>query len=102
MVPSPATSDVFEATSLTSFAPCSRDRSSRSISLLTVTPSLVTVGTAERLVDDHVAAGGAHERAVGDGVRELVAPLSIRSRASRLNLTSLAAICRHSLRRNEG
>ena len=38
-------------------------RSSSSISLETVTPSLVTVGTAEGLVEDHVAAGGAQ----GDG-----------------------------------
>ena len=44
VVPSPARSEVFEATSLTSFAPMFSKRSSRSISLLTVTPSLVTVG----------------------------------------------------------
>ncbi len=44
VVPSPAVSDVFEATSFTSFAPMFSKRSSSSISLLTVTPSLVTVG----------------------------------------------------------
>ena len=44
VVPSPATSEVFEATSLTSLAPMFSKRSSSSTSLLTVTPSLVTVG----------------------------------------------------------
>ena len=44
VVPSPATSEVFEATSFTSLAPMFSKRSSSSISLLTVTPSLVTVG----------------------------------------------------------
>ena len=44
VVPSPATSEVLEATSLTSLAPMFSKRSSSSISLLTVTPSLVTVG----------------------------------------------------------
>ncbi len=44
VVPSPAMSDVFEATSLTSLAPMFSKRSSSSISLVTVTPSLVTVG----------------------------------------------------------
>ena len=44
VVPSPARSDVFDATSLTSLAPMFSNASSRSTSLLTVTPSLVTVG----------------------------------------------------------
>ena len=44
VVPSPATSEVFEATSLTILAPMSSYLSSSSISLATVTPSLVTVG----------------------------------------------------------
>ena len=44
VVPSPARSDVFEATSLTSLAPMFSKGSSRSTSLLTVTPSFVTVG----------------------------------------------------------
>ena len=44
VVPSPAMSEVFDATSLTSLAPMFSKRSSSSISLLTVTPSLVTVG----------------------------------------------------------
>ena len=44
VVPSPATSEVFEATSLTICAPMFSNLSSSSISLATVTPSLVTVG----------------------------------------------------------
>src|SRR5208283_54523 len=44
VVPSPATSEVFDATSLTIWAPIFSNLSSSSISLATVTPSLVTVG----------------------------------------------------------
>ena len=44
VVPSPATSEVLEATSLTICAPMFSNLSSSSISLATVTPSLVTVG----------------------------------------------------------
>ena len=44
VVPSPATSSVFLATSLTSSAPMRSKGSSRSISLATETPSLVMVG----------------------------------------------------------
>src|ERR1700691_1542700 len=44
VVPSPATSEVLEATSLTICAPIFSNLSSSSISLATVTPSLVTVG----------------------------------------------------------
>src|SRR6516162_6165722 len=44
VVPSPATSDVFEATSRSICAPMFSNLSSSSISLATVTPSLVTTG----------------------------------------------------------
>ncbi len=44
VVPSPATVEVFEATSLTIWAPIFSKGSSSSISLATVTPSFVTVG----------------------------------------------------------
>ena len=44
VVPSPATSEVLEATSFTICAPMLASLSSSSISLATVTPSLVTVG----------------------------------------------------------
>src|SRR5262249_47637011 len=49
VVPSPATSCVFWATALTSLAPMFSNGSGRSISLLTVTPSLVTVGPPKLL-----------------------------------------------------
>src|SRR5690349_2393473 len=49
VVPSPATSLVFWATALTSLAPMFSKGSGRSISLLTVTPSLVTVGPPKLL-----------------------------------------------------
>ena len=44
VVPSPATSEVLDATSFTICAPMFANWSSSSISLATVTPSLVTVG----------------------------------------------------------
>jgi len=44
VVPSPATSEVFDATSRTSCAPMFSNLFSSSISFATVTPSLVTVG----------------------------------------------------------
>src|SRR5439155_4612130 len=44
VVPSPATSEVFDATSLTICAPMFSNRFSSSISLATVTPSFVIVG----------------------------------------------------------
>ncbi len=44
VVPSPATSEVFEATSRTIWAPMFSSGSASSISLATVTPSLVMVG----------------------------------------------------------
>src|ERR1700726_3657196 len=49
VVPSPATSLVFCATALTSLAPMFSKGSANSISLLTVTPSLVTVGPPKLL-----------------------------------------------------
>ena len=47
VVPSPATSEVLEATSFTICAPMFSNLSSSSISLATVTPSLVTVGAPQ-------------------------------------------------------
>ena len=51
VVPSPAMSLVFEATSRTICAPMFSNLSSSSISLATVTPSLVMRGAPKRLVD---------------------------------------------------
>ena len=60
VVPSPAMSEVFEATSLTSLAPMFSKRSSSSISLLTDHAVLGDGRSAERLVEDHVPAGRPH------------------------------------------
>ena len=50
VVPSPASDEVLSATSCTSLAPMFSNGSSSSISLLTVTPSLVTVGPPNDLL----------------------------------------------------
>src|SRR4051812_17457376 len=50
VVPSPATSEVFDATTLTSLAPMFSNGSGSSISFETVTPSLVTVGPPNDLL----------------------------------------------------
>src|SRR5947207_13747225 len=50
VVPSPATSDVLEATTLTSLAPMFSNGSASSISLATETPSLVTSGPPNDLL----------------------------------------------------
>src|SRR5438105_14733271 len=50
VVPSPATSEVFDATTLTSLAPMFSNGSGSSISLATVTPSLVTTGPPNDLL----------------------------------------------------
>ena len=49
VVPSPAASEVFEATSFTICAPMFSNLSSSSISFATVTPSFVTVGDPKLL-----------------------------------------------------
>ena len=50
VVPSPATSEVFDATTFTSLAPIFSNGSTSSISFETVTPSLVTVGPPNDLL----------------------------------------------------
>ena len=70
VVPSPATSLVLVATSLTSWAPMFSNGSSSSTSLAMDTPSLVIVGRAELLVEHDVAALRAERHL--DGVGELV------------------------------
>ena len=67
VVPSPATSLVLLATSLTIWAPMFSYLSSSSISLATVTPSLVTVGEPNDLLQDDVAALGAERHLDGAG-----------------------------------
>ncbi len=70
VVPSPATSEVLQATSLTIWAPTFSMLSSSSISLATLTPSLVIVGSAKFLLEDDIAALGAegHLDRVGERV----------------------------------
>ena len=67
VVPSPATSLVLLSDFLTMRAPMFSYWSSSSISLATVTPSLVTVGRAEDLLEDDVAALGPERDLDGAG-----------------------------------
>ncbi len=70
VVPSPAKSDDFEATSRTICAPMFSNLSSSSISFATVTPSLVMRGAPNALVEHDVAALGAerHPHRIGEDV----------------------------------
>src|SRR6266581_342047 len=102
VVPSPACSEVFEATSRTICAPMFSNLSSSSISLATVTPSLVMRGAPNDLSSTTF-------RPFGPSVTRtawvrMSTPRNILSRASTENLTSLAAICMHSIsiRRPQG
>src|SRR3954451_19012360 len=90
VVPSPAASEVLEATSRTIWAPMFSNLSSSSISLATVTPSLVMRGAPNDLSSTTL-------RPLGPSVTltalaRMSTPRSMRSRASTENLTSLAAI----------
>src|SRR3954469_2157140 len=90
VVPSPAMSLVFEATSRTICAPMFSNLSLSSISLATVTPSLVIRGAPKLLSMTTL-------RPLGPSVTftasaRMSTPRMMRSRASRLNFTSLAAI----------
>src|SRR5215469_9776351 len=90
VVPSPATSEVFEATSFTIWAPMFSNLSSSSISLATVTPSLVTVG-APKLFSSTTLRPFGPSVTVTASARTLT-PLRIFSRASCENLTNLAGM----------
>ena len=90
VVPSPASSLVRDATSRTICAPMFSNLSSSSISLATVTPSLVMRGAPNDLSMTTL-------RPLGPSVTftasaRMSTPLSMRLRASVLNLTCLAAI----------
>ena len=90
VVPSPAASADFEATSRTIWAPMFSNLSSSSISLATVTPSLVMRGAPNDLSSTTL-------RPLGPSVTftallRISTPRSILSRASTPNLTSLADI----------
>ena len=95
VVPSPAWSEVFEATSRTICAPMFSNLSSSSISLATVTPSLVMRGAPNDLSSTTL-------RPLGPSVTRTAwarvsMPRSMLSRASTENLTSLAVISVHSV-----
>src|SRR6185437_6569608 len=90
VVPSPAMSLVFEATSRTIWAPMFSNLSVSSISLATVTPSLVMRGAPKLLSSTTL-------RPLGPSVTftasaRMSTPRNMRARASPPNFTSLAAI----------
>ena len=88
VVPSPATSEVLLATSLTSLAPMFSNRSSSSTSLLTVTPSLVTVGPPNDLSMITLRPVGPMVTATASA--NFSTPLSIFARAGSSNNNCLA------------
>src|ERR1700730_19471919 len=90
VVPSPAWSEVFEATSRTICAPMFATLSSSSISLATVTPSLVMRGAPNDLSSTTLRPLG--PRVTRTALARMSMPCSILSRASTENLTSLADI----------
>src|SRR5258707_9758298 len=90
VVPSPAMSEVFEATSRTICAPMFSNLSSSSISLATVTPSLVMRGAPKDLSSTTLRPFG--PSVTFTALARMSTPRSMRSRASTENLTSLAAI----------
>src|SRR5258708_6252417 len=90
VVPSPAKSEDFEATSRTICAPMFSNLSSSSISLATVTPSLVMRGAPYDLSSTTLRPLG--PSVTRTALARMSTPRNIRSRASTENLTSLAAI----------
>src|SRR4051794_1665260 len=90
VVPSPATSEVLEATSRTICAPMFSNLSSSSISFATVTPSLVMRGAPNDLSSTTLRPLG--PSVTFTALARTSTPRSMRSRASTENLTSLAAI----------
>ena len=90
VVPSPAVSLVFWATSRTICAPMFSNLSSSSISLATVTPSLVMRGAPKLLSSTTLRPLGPSVTCTA--LARMSTPRSMRSRASVENFTSLAAI----------
>ena len=90
VVPSPAKSDDFEATSRTICAPIFSNLSSSSISLATVTPSLVMRGAPYDLSSTTLRPLG--PSVTRTALARMSTPRNILSRASTPNFTSLAAI----------
>src|SRR5215210_8034420 len=90
VVPSPATSLVFDATSRTICAPMFSNLSWSSISLATVTPSLVIRGAPKLLSSTTLRPFGPSVTFTAS--ERMSTPRSIRSRAFAPNLTSFAAM----------
>src|SRR3954453_10572602 len=90
VVPSPATSLAFEATSRTIWAPMFSNLSESSISLATVTPSLVMRGAPKDFSITTLRPFG--PRVTRTALARMSTPRSILSRPSEENFTSLAAM----------
>ena len=90
VVPSPATSEVLEATSLTICAPMFSNLSFSSISLATETPSLVTVGAPKERSSTTLRPFG--PRVTLTALARMLTPATMRLRASSRKRTSFAAI----------
>src|SRR6185503_6193814 len=90
VVPSPATSEVLDATSFTSCAPMFSNLSFNSISFATDTPSLVTVGAPNERSSTTLRPFGPSVTLTASA--RMFTPAIMRVRACSLNLTSLAAM----------
>src|SRR3982751_2172672 len=90
VVPSPATSEVLEATSFTSCAPMFSNLSLSSISFATDTPSLVTVGAPNERSSTTLRPFGPSVTLTASA--RMLTPAIMRTRALSLHLTSLAAM----------
>src|SRR5207245_6099541 len=90
VVPSPATSEVLEATSFTICAPMFSNLSASSISFATVTPSLVTLGAPHDFSSTTLRPRG--PRVTVTASARMLTPRSTLARASSPNRTSFAAI----------
>jgi len=90
VVPSPALSEVLEATSLTICAPMFCNLSLSSISLATDTPSLVTVGAPNERSSTTLRPLG--PRVTFTALARMFTPSTMRARASPPKITSFAAM----------
>ena len=90
VVPSPAVSEAWEATSLIICAPMFSNLSLNSISFATETPSLVTVGEPKDL--SRIALRPFGPRVAFTASERRLTPANMRERASSPNNTSLAAM----------
>src|SRR5437667_5391206 len=90
VVPSPATSEVLDATSFTIWAPMFSNLSSSSTSFATVTPSLVTLGAPKDFSSTTLRPRGPSVTVTASA--RMFTPRRSFSRASWLNFTSFAAM----------